>query len=60
MAGSKCCRSSGCNHGAGSIVTKDIPANCIAFGSPCKVYREINEHDKEYYFKNHRFDEQPK
>jgi len=45
--------------GAGSIVTKDIPANCIAFGSPCKVYREINEHDKEYYFKNHRFDEQP-
>ena len=46
--------------GAGSIVTKDIPANCIAFGSPCKVYREINEHDKEYYFKNHRFDEQPK
>ena len=43
--------------GAGSIVTKDIPANCIAFGSPCKVYREINEHDKEYYFKNHRFDE---
>lgn len=45
--------------GAGSIVTKDIPANCSAFGSPCKVYREINEHDKEYYFKNHRFDEQP-
>ena len=45
--------------GAGSVVTKDIPANCIAFGSPCKVYREINAHDKEYYFKNHRFDEQP-
>ena len=45
--------------GAGSIVTKDIPANVIAFGSPCKVYREINEHDEEYYFKNHRFDEQP-
>ncbi len=46
--------------GAGSVVTKDIPANSIAFGSPCKVYREINEHDAEYYFKNRRFDELPK
>lgn len=36
--------------GAGSVVTKDIPENVVAFGSPCKVYREINEHDKEYYF----------
>ena len=45
--------------GAGSVVTKDIPANVIAFGSPCKVYREINEHDEEYYFKDRRFDEQP-
>jgi len=25
--------------GAGSIVTKDIPANCIAAGVPCKVIR---------------------
>ena len=31
--------------GAGSVVTKDIPANVIAVGSPCKVMREINEHD---------------
>ena len=45
--------------GAGSVVTKDIPANVIAFGSPCKVYREINEHDEEYYFKDRRFDQQP-
>ena len=45
--------------GAGSVVTKDIPANVVAFGSPCKVYREINEHDKEYYFGDRRFDEQP-
>ena len=45
--------------GAGSIVTKDIPANVIAFGSPCRVYREINERYDEYYFKDHRFDEQP-
>ena len=45
--------------GAGSVVTKDIPANVVAFGSPCKVYREINDHDKEYYFGDRRFDEQP-
>ena len=45
--------------GAGSVVTKDIPANVIAFGVPCKVHREINEHDEEYYFKDRRFDEQP-
>lgn len=41
------------------VLTKDIPANVIAFGSPCKVYREINEHDEEYYFKDRRFDDQP-
>ena len=27
--------------GAGSVVTKDIPANVIAAGNPCKVIREI-------------------
>ncbi len=40
--------------GAGSIVTKDIPANVVAVGNPCKVLREINEHDKEFYFKNRK------
>ncbi len=45
--------------GAGSVVTKDIPANVVAFGSPCKVYREINERDEVYYFKDRRFDDQP-
>ena len=35
--------------GAGSVVTKDIPANVVAVGNPCKVLREINEHDKEFY-----------
>lgn len=38
--------------GAGSIVTKDIPANVVAFGIPCKVQREINENDDKFYFKN--------
>ena len=38
--------------GAGSIVTKDLPDNVVAVGNPCKVLREVNEHDKEYYFKD--------
>lgn len=38
--------------GAGSVVTKDIPANCVAVGNPCRVLREISEHDREYYFKD--------
>lgn len=38
--------------GAGSVVTKNLPANVIAVGNPCRVLREINEHDREYYFKN--------
>ena len=42
--------------GAGSIVTKDIPANVVAVGNPCKVLREINEHDKEYYFKDRKIE----
>lgn len=40
--------------GAGSVVTKDIPANVVAVGNPCRVMREINEHDKEYYFKDRK------
>lgn len=28
--------------GAGSIVTKDIPSNVIAYGNPCQVVRENN------------------
>ncbi len=37
--------------GAGSVVTKDIPANVVAVGNPCRILREINDYDKEYYFK---------
>ncbi|MBU3143877.1 maltose acetyltransferase domain-containing protein [Clostridium sp. CF012] len=40
--------------GAGSVVTHDIPENVIAVGNPCRVLRKINEHDKEYYYKNRR------
>jgi maltose O-acetyltransferase len=42
--------------GAGSVVTKDIPANVIAVGNPCRVIREITEDDKQYYYKNRKFD----
>lgn len=38
--------------GAGSVVTKDIPSNVVAVGNPCKVLREIGEHDKVYYYKD--------
>ncbi len=27
--------------GAGSIVTKDIPADCVAVGNPCKVMKKV-------------------
>ena len=40
--------------GAGSVVTKDIPSNVLAFGNPCRVHREVNDHDREYYFKDRR------
>ena len=42
--------------GAGSVVTKDIPSDVIAVGSPCKVIREINDKDKKYYYKNYEID----
>src|SRR5262245_3672789 len=29
--------------GAGSVVTRDIPAGMVAFGNPCRVAREITE-----------------
>lgn len=38
--------------GAGSVVTKDIPSDVIAVGNPCRVLREIGEHDREYYFRD--------
>lgn len=44
--------------GAGSVVIHDVPANCIAAGNPCKVIREINERDKEFYFRDRRISEE--
>lgn len=31
--------------GGGSVVTKDIPANVIAVGNPCRILREITPQD---------------
>ncbi len=42
--------------GAGSVVTKDIPANVIAAGNPCKVLRQITEQDRKFYYKDREFD----
>ena len=44
--------------GAGSVVTKDLPSGVLAFGVPCKVQREIGEHDREFYFKDRRIPQQ--
>lgn len=38
--------------GAGSIITKDMPAGVLAFGNPCKVVRQITDADKNYFYKN--------
>ena len=40
--------------GAGSVVTKDIPANVVAVGNPCRVLREIGDHDREYYYRDRK------
>ena len=42
--------------GAGSVVTKDLPSGVVAVGNPCRVLREVNEHDREYYFKDRKID----
>lgn len=42
--------------GAGSVVTRDIPAGVVAVGHPCRVMREINEQDREYYAKGRKID----
>ena len=45
-----------CVIGAGSIVTKDIPANVVAVGNPCRVLREVGQHDREYYWRDKKID----
>lgn len=42
--------------GSGSVVTKDIPDNVVAVGNPCRILREITEADRDFYFKDKKFD----
>ncbi len=42
--------------GAGSVVTKDLPADVVAVGNPCKVLRKIGARDREFYFRNRKID----
>lgn len=42
--------------GGGSVVTKDLPDNVIAVGNPCKILREITEEDRDYYYRDLKFD----
>ena len=47
-----------CVIGAGSVVTRDIPAWSVAAGSPCRVIRRITEADRELYFAGRRADDE--
>ena len=46
-----------CVIGAGSVVTRDIPANVVACGVPCKVMRDITDEDLIYYRKGEKINE---
>ena len=42
--------------GAGSVVTRDIPAGCLAVGTPCRVLRPLDERDRQFYFRDREID----
>lgn len=42
--------------GAGSVVGRDLPPNVVAVGNPCRVVREITAADRDFYFRDRRFD----
>lgn len=42
--------------GAGSVVTRDIPADTVAAGNPCRLLREISERDRRFYFRDRPVD----
>ena len=42
--------------GAGSVVTRDMPANVLAVGNPCRVLRELGNRDREFYWRDRQID----
>ncbi len=44
--------------GAGSVVTKDLPAWSVAAGNPCRVIRSITERDRKILFRDEEIDAQ--
>jgi len=46
------CIGDGAVIGAGSVVTRDIPPDSLAMGTPCRVIRELDERDRKYYFRD--------
>ena len=42
--------------GAASVVTKDVPANVVAVGNPCRILRAINDEDMQTYFRGRKID----
>ena len=45
--------------GAGSVVTRDLPANCIAVGSPARVLRYLDDKDRIDVWNTYINDEMP-